>query len=249
MNDSMSQSVKSILSTARQRGPYDRTISVSSRSLKKAIETKHKSSQIPIIAELKPTSPSGDHSRDLDPVTAAQKMSKAGAAAISVLTEPTHFNGSLDALTKVRNNVDIPVLRKDFILYEDHLDAVEADIILLIVRFLEESLETMLEAAHHRGFDVLVETHTEDEIQTAIAAGADYIGINNRDLTDLQVDLSTFEGLAHFVPSDITLIAESGLHSHSDVQRMIEAGADAVLIGNAIMDGNIEQNIQELLGS
>ncbi|MFB6188204.1 MAG: indole-3-glycerol-phosphate synthase, partial [Halobacteriaceae archaeon] len=174
----MSQSVKSILSTARQRGPYDRTVAVSSQSLEKAIKAKQRSDQIPIIAELKPTSPSGNHSRDVDPITAAQKMSEAGAAAISVLTEPTHFNGSLEALTKVRNNVNIPVLRKDFILYEDHLDAVEADIILLIVRFLEEPLESMLEAAHQRGFDVLVETHSEEELNAAIEAGANYIGIN-----------------------------------------------------------------------
>jgi len=127
----------------------------------------------------------------------------------------------------------VPVLRKDFVLHEAQLDVVEADVILLIVRFLHEEntddLSDLLDAARERGFQVLVETHTAAEVEEAIDAGADIIGVNNRDLTELEVDLATFEAVAPSVPENVTLIAESGIATPDDVARMRAAGADALL--------------------
>jgi indole-3-glycerol phosphate synthase len=137
------------------------------------------------------------------------------------------------------------VLRKDFILSEDQLDTVEADLILLIARFVDD-LEGLLAAAQERGFQVLVETHTEAEVEEAVAAGADIIGINNRDLAKLEVDLATFERVAESVPESATLIAESGIERSDDVARMRAAGADALLVGSAIMDGDPEANTRRL---
>jgi indole-3-glycerol phosphate synthase len=177
-------------------------------------------------------------------------MIAGGAAALSVLTEPEHFGGSADALARIREAVDVPVLRKDFVLHESQLDVVEADVILLIVRFLQEAgtddLETLLAAARDRGFQVLVEVHDAAELQTAIDAGADIVGVNNRDLAKLEVNLGTFERVASEAPEGVTLIAESGISTPADVRRMREAGADGLLVGSAIMDGDVETNTETL---
>jgi indole-3-glycerol phosphate synthase len=164
-------------------------------------------------------------------------MVAGGAAALSVLTEPEHFGGSPEALRSVREAVDVPVLRKDFLLEEAHLDLVEADLVLLIARFLGEDLAGMIEAARERGFQPLVEVHTREELDRAIAAGADIVGVNNRDLARLSVDLGTFERVGPGAPEDVTLIAESGITGEEDVRRMRAAGADGLLVGSAIMDG------------
>ena len=127
---------------------------------------------------------------------------------------------------------------------------VEADVILLIARFLEEEgtddLEDLIAAARDRGFQVLVETHTEREVEDALAAGADIVGVNNRDLAELEVDLGTFERVAESVPGSVTLIAESGIWTREDAARMRAAGADALLIGSAIMDGSVRENTERL---
>lgn len=247
MNDTgeMAPAVDAILETARERGGGEGTVSVDARSLPDAFDRATIRGRAPVIAEIKPTSPTTDGKRRVDPVDVAEEMVAGGAAAISVLTEPEHFGGTPEDLRAVREVVDVPVLRKDFILREEQLDTVEADVVLLIVRFVD-NLEALIQAARDRGFQVLVETHTPEEVASAVAAGAKIIGINNRDLTNLEVDLETFERVAPETPEHATLIAESGIHTADDVRRMREAGADGLLVGSAIMDGSVRTNTQRL---
>ncbi|MFC7215537.1 indole-3-glycerol phosphate synthase [Saliphagus sp. GCM10025334] len=248
----LAASVRSILESAGERGgEADAALDVDPRSFSSALERAEADGRVPIIAEVKPTSPTSDGVRDDDPATLAQEMVEGGAAAISVLTEPTHFGGSADALRDVRAAVDVPVLRKDFVLEEAHLDHVEADLVLLIARFVDD-LAGLLAAARDRGFQVLVEVHDRAELEAALEAGADIVGVNNRDLARLEVDLETFESVAPHVPDDVTLIAESGISTPADVRRMREAGADALLVGSAIMDhagetdGDVRANTRRL---
>ncbi|MFC7021109.1 MULTISPECIES: indole-3-glycerol phosphate synthase [Haloarcula] len=248
--EEMAPEVASILAAARERGGGGERVSVDDAwSLPDAVARAEGDGRVPLIAEVKPTSPTADGERTDDPVALAQQMVAGGAAALSVLTEPEHFGGSAETLRRVREAVDVPVLRKDFVLYEDQLDVVAADVILLIVRFLEEEgtddLADLLAAARDRGFQVLVEAHTESEVETALAAGAEIIGVNNRDLSMLEVDLSTFERVSASVPESVTLIAESGIHTPDDVTRMRRAGADALLVGSAIMDHGGDSDVTE----
>ena len=242
--------VASILEAARERTGGER-VSVDARPVAEALASAAADGRAPVIAEVKPTSPTTDGTRQGDPVELARAMVAGGAAAISVLTEPTHFGGSPEALTRVREAVDVPVLRKDFVLREDQLDVVEADLVLLIVAFVEDELESLLEAARERGFQPLVEVHDVDELEAALEAGAALVGVNNRDLTRLEVDLDTFETVAPHVPDDVTLLAESGISTPGDVRRMLEAGADGLLVGSAIMDhdgeGDVEANTRRLV--
>ena len=248
-DEEIAPAVESILSAARERGGGESRPSVSPRSLPDAFAAAEADGRVPIIAEVKPTSPTTDGERRDDPVALAEEMVAGGAAALSVLTEPEHFGGSPEALTRVREAVDVPVLRKDFLLHEAQLDVVEADVVLLIVRFLDEAgtddLADLLAAARERGFQVLVEAHTADEVERAVGAGADIVGVNNRDLAKLEVDLSTFPSAATAAPEAVTLIAESGIGSPDDVVRMREAGADALLIGSAIMDHGGDSDVTE----
>jgi len=231
----LAPAVQSILEAARERSGGEDVVSVDARSFPDALADAEAAGRVPVIAEVKPTSPTADGTRDDDPVELAQAMVDGGATALSVLTEPTHFGGSPDALSRIREAVDVPVLRKDFVLDEAGMDIVEADLLLLIARFVD-NLEGLVAAAHERGFQPLVEVHDRDELETALEAGAEIIGVNNRDLAQLEVDLETFESVAPEVPDDVTLIAESGISSPADVRRMREAGADALLVGSAIMD-------------
>ncbi|MFB6307829.1 MAG: indole-3-glycerol phosphate synthase [Haloarculaceae archaeon] len=239
-SDEIAPAVRSILTAARERGGGDGRVSVDARSLPAAFEEAEREGRVPVIAEIKPTSPTADGQRTDDPVALAEAMVEGGAAALSVLTEPEHFGGSPEYLERVREAVDVPVLRKDFVLHEAQLDVVEADVLLLIVRFLQEEgtddLADLIAAARERGFQVLVETHTEAEVETAIEAGAEIVGVNNRDLAQLEVDLETFESVAPTAPESVTLIAESGITTAEDARRMRRAGADGLLIGSAIMD-------------
>ena len=243
--DGLAPAVESILATARERGSSDERVSVDPRSLPAAIADADADGRVPVISEIKPTSPTTDGQRSDDPVELAEQMVDAGATALSVLTEPEHFGGSVETLAAVREAVDVPVLRKDFILREEQLDTVEADLILLIARFVDD-LDDLVTAARERGFQVLVETHTAAEVEAALDAGAEIIGVNNRDLAQLEVDLSTFESIAPEVPEDVTLIAESGISTRDDVSRMRAAGADALLIGSAIMHGDVSDNTRTL---
>jgi indole-3-glycerol phosphate synthase len=244
----LAPAVRSILSAARDRAAEGRsgTVSVAPRNLRTAFDRAAADGRVPLIAEIKPTSPTTDGTRDDDPVTLAEGMVAGGAAALSVLTEPAHFGGSVETLERVREAVDVPVLRKDFVVDESQLDAVESDVILLIARFVGDELTDLLAAARDRGFQVLVEVHDREELGRAIDAGATVVGVNNRDLAELVVDLETFESVAPHVPDDVTLIAESGIGSPADVRRMRAAGADALLVGSAIMDGDVEANTRAL---
>ena len=236
-SDEIAPAVRSILDAARERSVPDGTVSVEARSLPAAFEAAETDGRTPVIAEVKPTSPTATGTTDEDPVALAEAMVDGGAAALSVLTEPEHFGGSPDALQAVRDAVDVPVLRKDFVLEEAQLDVVAADVVLLIARFVDD-LATLLAAARGRGFQVLVEVHTPEEFETAVDAGASVVGINNRDLAKLDVDLATVERVLESVevPADVTVIAESGIGTADDARRMRRAGADALLIGSAIVE-------------
>jgi indole-3-glycerol phosphate synthase len=236
-NEEIAPAVRSILDAARERGdPEGGRVSVDPRSLDDAFDAAEADERTPVIAEVKPTSPTTEGTCTEDPVELARAMVSGGAAALSVLTEPDHFGGSPEYLERVREAVEVPVLRKDFVLDEAQLDAVEADVVLLIARFVGDDLGDLLAAAHDRGFQVLVEVHTREELERALAAGARFVGVNNRDLAQLEVDLSTFETVGARAPEAVTLIAESGVSSPADVRRMRRADADALLVGSAIMD-------------
>ncbi|WP_435160234.1 indole-3-glycerol phosphate synthase [Halorubrum sp. SY-15] len=245
--------VQSILSAARDRAAEIETgassadrVAVEPRDLGAAFDRATAAGRVPVIAEIKPTSPTTDGTREDDPVELAESMVAGGATALSVLTEPDHFGGSVETLRRVRAAVDVPVLRKDFLVDEAQLDAAESDVVLLIARFVGDGLSSLLAAARDRGFQVLVEVHDREELTAAVEAGATYVGVNNRDLARLVVDLETFESVAPDAPEDVTLVAESGISTPADVRRMREAGADALLVGSAIMAGDVESTTRAL---
>ena len=245
--EGVAPAIESILAAAREREGGDERVAVDARSLPRALSAAEADGRVPVIAEVKPTSPTTDGRRDADPVDLAEAMVAGGAAALSVLTEPEHFGGSPDALREVRAAVDVPVLRKDFVLKKAQLDTVAADAVLLIARLLDD-LDGMIAAARERGFQALIEVHTAAELDRALAAGADLVGVNNRDLAALEVDLSTFGRVADGAPDDVTLIAESGIGNTEDVRRMRRAGAEGLLIGSAIMDGDPETDTRRFTG-
>ncbi|MFC7187207.1 indole-3-glycerol phosphate synthase [Halorubrum yunnanense] len=244
----LAPAVRSILSAARDRAAKGRTdrVDVDPRDLRAAFDRAEADGRVPVVAEVKPTSPTTGGTREDDPVALAEGMVAGGAAALSVLTEPEHFGGSVKVLDRIRSAVDVPVLRKDFVVAESQLDAVESDVVLLIARFVGDDLPDLLAGARDRGFRVLVEVHDREELAAALDAGATTVGVNNRDLAELVVDLGTFESVAPHVPDDVTLLAESGIGSPADVRRMRAAGADALLVGSAIMDGDVEANTRAL---
>jgi len=193
-----------------------------------------------IIAEMKRRSPSGGVLRPaLDPLTLAREYAACGVGAISVLTDGPDFGGSLDDLAAVRAALDIPLLRKDFTL--DPVQVAEArvagaDWVLLIVAMLDdEALDRCLAGVERSRAHAIVEVHDAGEARVAVAAGAECIGINSRDLRTLTTDLATFARVRQTVPDGIVCIAESGVRSPDDVTRLIDEGADAVLVGEALM--------------
>lgn len=189
---------------------------------------------IPIIAEIKPKV----LGRFLDPEEVeayAKAYAENNACAISVLTEPTHFKGSLENAAIARKAL-LPVLRKDFIFDEKQLSEVEADLVLLIAS-LGIDLARFVELARSHGMEPLVEVHTQEELDEALKTDARIIGINNRNLNTLEVDLGTFERLAPIAKAvGVFLVAESGVHSREDALRMMRAGADALLVGTMLME-------------
>ncbi len=193
-----------------------------------------------VIAELKRRSPSGGELRhDLDLVAVATAYEAGGAAAISVLTDGPDFGGSLEDLVAVRAAVEVPVLRKDFVVSAVQVAEARvagADWVLLIVAVLDDAvLEEAMEAARRCGAGALVEVHTDADVDRALGAGAKCIGINNRDLTTLSTDLGTFGRLRARIPAGTVTVAESGVREPADVSRLIGEGADAVLVGEALM--------------
>lgn len=193
-----------------------------------------------VIAEVKRRSPSaGAIHEDLDPVAHARAYAAGGALAISVLTEPRHFGGSLDDLQRVAAAVPVPVLCKDFILDEVQLLAARAagaSAVLLIARILTgPRMRELITAAGRLDLGVLVEVHSVDELDGAIAAGAAVVGVNNRDLDSFAVDLAGGERVLRAVPRHLVAVAESGIESRADVERLAAAGADLVLVGTALV--------------
>ena len=201
---------------------------------------------VAVIAEVKRSSPSkGALAEIADPAALAAAYEAGGARCISVLTEGRRFGGSLADLTAVRAAVTIPVLRKDFIVSSYQLweaRAYGADLALLIVAALEQSaLVSLIERARSLGLTPLVEVHDEDEVDRALAAGADVIGVNARNLKTLEVDRETFARLAPRIPPSCVSIAESGVRGPRDLIAYAEAGADAVLVGESLVTGGDPQ--------
>lgn len=199
-----------------------------------------KDPEIAIIAEVKKASPSkGLISRDFDYIEIAREYEEAGASAISVLTEPYFFKGSNDFLMEISENVSIPILRKDFtideyMIYEAKL--LGASAVLLIVSILDDAqLKEYLDLSHDLGLSAIVETHDANEIKTALDAGAEIIGVNNRNLADFTVDIENSIRLRSLVGDDVVFISESGIKTKEDVTRLKENNVDAVLIGETLM--------------
>ncbi|MGI4896076.1 MAG: indole-3-glycerol phosphate synthase TrpC [Janthinobacterium lividum] len=197
---------------------------------------------VKVIAEVKRRSPSKGALADIaEPGELAAQYELGGASVISVLTEQRRFGGSLEDLRAVRCAVDIPVLRKDFVVDPYQLweaRAWGADVLLLIVAALEqEALVSLIERTHSLGMTALVEVHTAEEVARALDAGAQVIGVNNRNLKTLEVDNSIFAGLAPLIPDSVVRVAESGVKGPRDVVDFARAGADAVLVGESLVTG------------
>ena len=207
-----------------------------------------------VIAEVKRRSPSkGELAEIAEPAVLAEAYARGGAAAISVLTEERRFGGSLADLRAVRAAVDVPVLRKDFIVTPYQLleaRAAGADLALLIVAALDDdTLRRLHDEARELGLTVLVEVHDEAETERAVALGAELIGVNARNLRTLEVDPGTFGRLAPAVPDDRVLVAESGIAGPDDVIRFAEQGARVVLVGEALVrHGDPEAAVRALAG-
>ncbi len=212
--------------------------------------------RVQLIAEVKKASPSKGIIRpDFNPVEIAQTYAGNGAAAISVLTEARYFQGSLDHLRDIREALGdkrLPLLRKDFIsdpyqVYESR--AYGADSLLLIVAILTpEKLEELFGLSHELGMACLVEVHNEAELEIALNSGAQVIGINNRDLSTFDVDLTTTKRLRPLIPQDRIVVSESGINNRADVEKLKKWGVDAVLIGEALMSAtSIVTKMKELL--
>jgi indole-3-glycerol phosphate synthase len=213
---------------------------------------------VALIAEVKKASPSAGVIRaDFDPVAIAKQYEAAGASCLSVLTDEQFFQGKLGYLKQIRAAVKLPLLRKDFIIdARQILEAVEwgADAILLIVAILSDAqLKRFHELATEAGLAALVEVHDEEELERALAIDARLIGVNNRNLKNFKVDLATTETLAAKVfanrcEDDAVLVAESGIHTRADVDRLARIGASAILVGESLMRGDIASKAAELIG-
>lgn len=211
---------------------------------------------VALIAEVKKASPSaGVICADFDPVRIAQQYEAAGADCLSVLTDEQFFQGSLAYLKQIRQTVNLPLLRKDFIIDERQiLEAVEwgADAILLITAILsDEQLRDFHTLATEGGLTALVEVHDEAELARALAAEAKVIGVNNRDLKTFKVDLGTTERLAAELRGmEKLIVAESGINTRADVERLAKCGANAILVGESLMKHpDIPAKVRELLGT
>jgi len=208
---------------------------------------------VAIIAEVKKASPSaGVIAADFNPLSQAREYARGGAHALSVLTDEKYFQGHLTYLRQIREQVQLPLLRKDFIIHE--LQVYEsviagADCILLIVASLDDpTLRKLYDVAKSCQLDVLVEVHDLPEMERALELGADMIGINNRNLKTFQVDLATTETLAEEIPNDAVAISESGIKTGDDVRRLRAAGINAILVGETLMRAkNVPEKMRELL--
>ncbi len=238
-------------------GYYDNTIGTvgSTFSMQAAIL---KSKHAPIISEIKTASPSlGTIKSGVNVKKTAQAMKRGGAIGISVLTMKKHFAGSLNTLRETRREVSLPLLMKDIVISRKQIDAaskIGASAILLIEAladrgYCECSRDELISYAKSKGLEVLLETHTEDEFSTALETDADLVGINNRDLRTLKVDIDlTRRILKRIDPGESIIVSESGIENPKNVQFLNEAGADAFLVGSVIMKSDdIEEKVRELV--
>jgi indole-3-glycerol phosphate synthase len=206
-----------------------------------------------IIAEVKCASPSrGTLVKKFDPLSIARTYEANDAAAISVLTDEKYFQGKKEYLTQIKQKVQLPILRKDFIVdpyqvYES--GAIGADCVLLIVAVLGKSIKEFIVLAKELGLQQLVEVHTHEELDLALNAGADIIGINNRNLDTFVTDINTCKELAQFIPQDKIIVAESGISKRKDIDSIMQAGISAFLIGEAlVMASDIGKKLRKFKG-
>lgn len=211
---------------------------------------------IPIVAEIKKRSPSLGNIRDeIDPVQISRAFKKGGAVGISVITEPNRFGGSLQVLRRVRDTVNLPLLMKDIVTREVQLEAASrlgADAVLLINALFERgycqpSLPDMIKLARSKCLEVLLETHNEEDFYQALDTDADIVGINNRDLRDLSVDLEiSYRILKKHKSISKIVMVESGIQNRNDLNRLLKVGANAFLIGSSIMKArDVEKRLRE----
>jgi indole-3-glycerol phosphate synthase len=253
--DKIVAATKTRIERAKELVPHDKMMELALESgvmtgfpFEKALRKQ----DISFICEVKKASPSkGILVDDFPYLLIARGYERAGADAISVLTEPKYFKGGNNYLAEIKNEVSIPLLRKDFIvdsyqLYETKV--LGASAVLLICALLEtETLKKFISICNYLGLSVLAEAHDEKEIESALAADAGIIGVNNRNLRDFSVDISTSVRLRKFVPEDVLFIAESGIRTAEDVERMREAGVNGVLIGEALMQSQNKKGMLEYL--
>ncbi|MBN1245219.1 indole-3-glycerol-phosphate synthase [Candidatus Bathyarchaeota archaeon] len=253
--DTLAQSAKATIDS----GYYEALAEAATShvSLKKAIlEAKN----APVITEIKAASPSAGTIREnVEARSIAESMEKGGAVGISVLTEPKHFNGSLRSLVEARRTVKVPILMKDIILSPVQLEAASklgANVALLIVAlfdrgYCECNLSAMMATAHSKGLEVLLETHTAEEFRVAVSTHADLVGINNRDLATLKVDLGvTKKILERNSAEGKIVVSESGVSTPADLRFLRECGAQAFLVGSAVMlADNIEEKVKEFVSA
>ncbi len=224
-------------------------------SLKRVIKSAHGNA---IIAEIKPISPAlGPLRPEIDPVEAAVELMKGGAVALSILTEPDNFGGSLENLRRIRSHVNIPLLMKDIIVDKAQIQAaskIGADCILLIESVFSKhgiaSLEDMIDKAHRSRLEVLLEVHNEEELSRALKSHADIVGVNNRNLATLQIDLHTTTRLMSGIAQrgDKVLISESGLETADDIRKLKSTAVDGFLIGSSIMlSQDLESKVREFV--
>ncbi len=212
----------------------------STRGFKNSLIKSVEKNNIAVIAEMKKASPSlGLIRKEYEPEELAQHYAKANAACLSVLTDEPFFQGSIEHLTSVRKSVDLPLLRKDFIIdeyqvYESRFQG--ADCILLIAAALTQNqLKDYYQLAIELKLDVLVEVHTYDEVEKALSINANLIGINNRNLKTFEVDLETTKHLTQYIPQEVLVVSESGIKTREDVQKICSYGVSIFLVGEAFM--------------
>ena len=223
------------------------------RSLSSSIDLG--SEKLGLIAEVKKSSPSaGVIAKEFDPVMQAKKYAAAGASAISVLTDEKFFGGRLEYLVKIRQEVEIPILRKDFIINEAQIyeaSVVGADAILLIVAALDQDeLKRLLDCAYTYQLEVLMEVHDLKELERALDTDVKIIGVNNRNLKTFEVDLKNTEKISEEVPEDIFFVSESGIKTPEDAALVAGWGADAVLVGESLMrTDDVNLAVKEIMES
>ena len=212
----------------------------STRGFKNSLIKSVEKNNIAVIAEMKKASPSlGLIRKEYEPEELAQHYAKANAACLSVLTDEPFFQGSIEHLTSVRKSVDLPLLRKDFIIdeyqvYESRFQG--ADCILLIAAALTQNqLKDYYQLAIELKLDVLVEVHTYEEVEKALSINANLIGINNRNLKTFEVDLETTKHLTQYIPQEVLVVSESGIKTREDVQKICSYGVSIFLVGEAFM--------------